>query len=808
MPKRATTIGRLLLQQTLPEDLYRDDLVLDKKGVSELLAKVGQQYPERYREISHKLVNLGHTAAYETGGNSFGLSDLLAAKAAIKYRQQLQTQLASVLDDDDISDDERDALIISITGAMSKPQEDEILAESLAEKNPLAMQLKGAGRGNPTNLASLRGSDMLMSDHHGNTIPIPITRSYSEGLDPASYFAAAYGARKSVLDTKLMTADAGYFAKQLSQAAHRLVVTAMDRDEDDGVIRGFPVDIDDNDNEGALLAIDTGGYDKNTFLTPKILRDLQARGVKRLLVRSPVASGSPEGGVYARDVGVREKGGLPGIGEQVGLTAAAAIGEPTSQGMLCLARGTRVRLASGETMPIECLLPGDRVVAIDYESQAPTTATVVRLYNNGPKLCQLTVFGRHHETQCDLVSSPDHKVLGNPYLNYFGLGELIPVKDVEHVTTFPNLDPRQAFIRTVTLSKSFENWVGMHDTFDIEIDHPDHTFLLENGLAVSNSSKHAGGVAGASATKTVGGFDAINQLVQVPEVFQGGATHATLDGTVERIDVAPAGGQFVIVNSEKHYVPQGLPLKVKAGDRIEAGDVLSEGTPNPGVITQYKGIGEGRRYFVKAFRDTYKGAGIKVHRRNVELLSRGLINHVRLTDEVGGGVPDDVLPYSVLEHNYEPRDGYRDVEPSQGVNRYLEKPVLHYSIGTKVRPSMLQDFKDFNIKSVSVHDDPPPFESEMVRGMSNLTHDQDWMTKMLGSGLKGSFSKAVQRGATSDPTGTSYVPALAQATTFGRQGLVRTPGPPIKQEESDNAPPLPKIPQPKPVRSILGSSIL
>jgi hypothetical protein len=438
-----------------------------------------------------------------------------------------------------------------------------------------------------------------------------------------------------------MTADSGYLAKQLAQAAHRLMVTALDREEDDGIIRGFPVDIDDEDNEGGLLAVDVAGYDKNTFLTPKILRDLKERGVKRLLLRSPVAGGTPEGGVYARDVGIRERGGLPGVGEQVGLTAAQALSEPLSQAML--------------------------------------------------------------------------------------------------------------------------------------------------------SSKHAGGVAGASATKTVGGFDAINQLVQVPEVFRG-AAHSTMDGSVERIENAPAGGQFITVGNKKHYVPPDHPLKVKIGDKVEAGDVLSDGVPNPAIITMYKGIGEGRRYFVKSFRDTYKSAGIKAHRRNIELLSRGLINHVRLTGEVGGGVPDDVIPYSVLEHNYEPRDGFRELSPDQAVGKYLERPVLHYSIGTKIRPSMMHDFNDFGVKAVTVHDEEPPFEAEMVRGMTNLTHDQDWMTKMLGSGLKGSLVKAVNRGATSDPTGTSYVPALAQATTFGRQGLVRTPKPTISPAEAMKIPGPPKKP--------------
>ena len=66
-------------------------------------------------------------------------------------------------------------------------------------------------------------------------------------------------------------------------------------------------------------------------------------------------------------------------------------------------------------------------------------------------------------------------------------------------------------------------------------------------------------------------------------------------------------------------------------------------------------VGEGRRYFAHAFTTAMGDAGINGHRRNVELLARGLINHVRLTDEYGPHAPGEVTQYGVLEHHYKPR---------------------------------------------------------------------------------------------------------------------------------------------------------
>ena len=251
---------------------------------------------------------------------------------------------------------------------------------------------------------------------------------------------------------------------------------------------------------------------------------------------------------------------------------------------------------------------------------------------------------------------------------------------------------------------------------------------------------------------------------QVPKKMQGGAAHATVDGMVQRVEPAAAGGHYVTINDQKHYVGEGFDVKVKKGDQVEAGDMLSDGIPNPALITQYKGVGEGRRYFVNEFRKAMASSGIQGHRRNIELLARGLINHVQLTDEMGDHAPDDIVPYSTLEHTYKPRTDHERLTPKKALGHYLERPVLHYTIGTKVRPSMLKDFEEFGVHELPVHKNPPPFQPHMVRGMYQLQHDPDWMTQMYGSGLKHSLLESTARGAVSEERGTSFIPSLATGT--------------------------------------------
>lgn len=306
--------------------------------------------------------------------------------------------------------------------------------------------------------------------------------------------------------------------------------------------------------------------------------------------------------------------------------------------------------------------------------------------------------------------------------------------------------------------------IGLRPTYDIEVDHPDHLFVLANGLITSNS-KHSGGVAGA--TQGQQGFPVIDRLVSVPSAFPGAATHAQADGTVAAVRDAPQGGKYVVVDGREHHVPVGQAVTVAPGDKVEAGDPLSDGVENPREVVAHKHVGEGRRRFVDTFMRVAQASGFRPFRRNVELVARGLIDHVELTAPHGDRVPGDVVSYTALENAWQPRGGHRVVDPREAVGQYLERPALHFSIGTRVKPSMLPAFARHGVARVAVHPDPPPFVPVMVRSHETINHDPDWMTRMLGTHLQDNLLEGVHRGDVADPAGTSFVAPLAEGVNFG-----------------------------------------
>ena len=762
------TAGQILVNEALPPDLRDYDRPLDKKGLKRLLTQVAQQYPDRYREISKRLNDLGRIVSQRTGGFSFGIEDLETPPEVKAEREKLQQDVRKILSNPDLSPEERDQQIAQAAADRMPAIQQQAYEGARRRGNPFAQQVESGARGSPANLASLLGSDVLYADPEDQPVPLPIGSSYAEGLKPAEYMAGSFGARKGVHAVKAMTAQAGALGKNIQQAAHRLVVTRRGDEEDDPnatseTPRGMPADVSDPDNEGALLAQEHAGYPRNTVVTPEIQRDLQRKGHKRMLLRSPTTSSPPEGGITARDAGVREHGRVPDIGTMTGLVASQSVSEPLSQGQLCLAEGTLVRMADGSSRFIEGIDPGEWVLGADRHGRTFPVEVVHRFYQ-GRQECHRWRIVPDRGPSATVLATEDHKV-AEPY----------PVADL--LITPLRWAPRARLDRgAVDNGRVVRGAAAPRVTraWDLEVDHPDHLFVLANGLIVSNSAKHSGGVAGQE--KAVSGFEHISQLVQSPQRIKGGATHASRDGMVTRVEDAPAGGRYVYVGGEQHHVPQDLPVRVEKGQMVEAGDRLSEGIPSPAEVVRHKGVGEGRRYWAEAMREAMQDAGLGAHRRNTETLARGLIDHVKMREPWGNHLPEDVVSYETVEQEWEPRSGAEEVEPLRAEGKYLEQPALHYTVGTKVRPSVRQELERFGVPRVKAHRDPPPFDPQFISGQQSLQYDPDWMAQMYGSGLQKSLLESARLGATSDERGTSFVPSLARATEFGSPAnTIRTP---------------------------------
>ena len=288
------------------------------------------------------------------------------------------------------------------------------------------------------------------------------------------------------------------------------------------------------------------------------------------------------------------------------------------------------------------------------------------------------------------------------------------------------------------------------------------------------NSKHAGGSARSSTS--FGGFKYVNQMFNIPETFVHEAPVAEHDGSVTEIKKAPQGGHYVVVDyagkKHEHYVHPDLNVTAKVGQNIEPGDSLSEGIPNPAKIVKYKGIGEGRVYFANQIKNTFENSQLGgINKRNFDTISKSLISHVKITNPKGLSdyLPDSIVNYHSLEKNYQPRHDSKKVRTDAAKGLYLEIPELHYTIGTRLTSSMLNNLKKHGVEYLTVHDESPGFEPEMQRLLDVPAHEHDWMHALYSTNLERRLIKAVNTGASSSITGPSPIPGLAYAVGFGKK---------------------------------------
>lgn len=277
-------------------------------------------------------------------------------------------------------------------------------------------------------------------------------------------------------------------------------------------------------------------------------------------------------------------------------------------------------------------------------------------------------------------------------------------------------------------------------------------------------SKHAGGIGGKKVINPEGedqptGFRSLERMFTTPSNFPGGAVLAPVDGTVSKIQPAAQGGTYVTVGNKTLYCSPYRTIKVKEGDKVYAGDVLTNGVPNPMELVALKGLGAGRVYFTKQLGKILKESGWGTERRNLESFSRAFLNKVEITNPDGyhNFLPGDTVNYSEIMADYEPRDNSEELEPSKAIDQYLEKPVLYYSIGTRITPEVAADLKKYQFNSILVNKEAPPFASKFMRPAEGLQKDKNWLPRLSGERLKEGLFDAARQGITDPYDSPSYV---------------------------------------------------
>jgi hypothetical protein len=291
--------------------------------------------------------------------------------------------------------------------------------------------------------------------------------------------------------------------------------------------------------------------------------------------------------------------------------------------------------------------------------------------------------------------------------------------------------------------------------------------LSEPLTQFSLNAKHA--VRTATSKDTVlGGLSGFRQLTDIPQSFFNKATLASHDGKITNVVVAPQGGHYVHVNEQSHYVPPALRVAVKRGARVEAGDRLSTGIPKPDEVVQHKGLGAGRQYLADALYDVYSESGINLDKRHLELLAKTDLNNVRIMDVDSGDLGvmrGDIVDYNRFRAAIAEQSAMRPLEDAQG--ELLGNNVLHHTVGTRITPALIAEFKRKGVKQVPVAPRVPRHEMIMKPIARTPLMNPDVLARLAHRNLKQSLLEGAAFGDRSDIHGTHPIPAFVFGAEFG-----------------------------------------
>lgn len=340
-----TTVGRLFVNNVLPEGYGFVNQQLNKKDVAKISARVLEKYgPKEATRVLDAIEALGFKYATKAGV-SVGTDDLIIDEQKDKLLEEVEKK------DDQLNAD-------YYTGLLTK-QEKKRLSEQmwmdLVEKvgkttwekyttdpnnNLVILQNSGAlPVENPVRqISGIRG---LILDPLGNIVELPLRSNYKQGLSNLEYFVAARGTRKGLADTALRTAESGYLTRRLVDVAQDVII----KEEDCGTEDSFTL----YKRSDRRLSFDerlTGRFSGENVVDPKTGEIIVKKGeeitkelaiqidntdIEQVEVRSVLTCETKHGvcqKCYGYDLGTRK---VVKNGVAVGTIAAQSMGEAATQ---------------------------------------------------------------------------------------------------------------------------------------------------------------------------------------------------------------------------------------------------------------------------------------------------------------------------------------------------------------------------------------------------------------------------------------------------------------------------------------------
>ena len=769
-----TTVGRVIVNQLIPDELGFFNGIISKKSLRGLIADVIKAVNmARACSFLDGIKNLGYRMSY-VAGLSFNLNDIIvpSEKSSIVAKGQEEVdEISNNYNMGFITDKERYNQVIDTWTHVNSDLKAAVMKHMTEDDqgfNAVYMMLDSGARGSADQIAQLAGMRGLMAKPQkagaegAQIIENPIISNFKEGMSVLEYFISSHGARKGLADTAMKTADAGYLTRRLVDVSHDVIIT----EDDCGTLRGLECRaLKEGDEVVSTLAERILGrvsvHDVINPHTSEIIvkageeiteakaQAVEDAGIEMVEIRSVLTCESKKGvcrKCYGRNLATSK---MVQLGEAVGVIAAQAIGEP----------GTQLTLRTFHSGGIAENAAANASITSKYDAKLKfeglrTVPFVDKSDESNPVECQMVV-SRLAEVQfVDPNTDINMATLTVPYGSslFFKDGDLVKKGDV-----VCKWDPFNAVIVSEYAGKlQFDNVIE-GATFKTETDETsgmteriiteskDHNVIPtvhvvdENGQVLGTYNFPVGGhianiedgqvietgttlVRIPRAVFNAGGIT--GGLPRVTELFE--ARNPTNPAVVSEIDgevtmgKLKRGNQEIIITSKtgdqrKYLVPLSRQILVQEHDAVRAGTALSDGEITPGDILAIKGPTAVQEYIVNEVQNVYRLQGVKINDKHFEIIVRQMMRKVRIDDPGDTTFLEQDLVDKLDFADENDRIWGKKVVIDEGDSENLHK-------GQIVTVRKLRDenssLKRRDLKTVTVRDAVPATSTQVLQGIT------------------------------------------------------------------------------------------
>ena len=684
-----TTVGRILVNQVVPEEVGYVNELLTKKSLRDIISVVMKKAgADKVAKFLDDIKNMGYQMAFR-GGLSFNLDAVIIPDSKEQLVAEGYQKAEAIMDDYNmglITNNERYNQIIDVWTNINNKLTKQVIDTLIKDQdgfNPVYMMLDSGARGSKEQIRQLSGMRGLMAKPQKSgveggqqVIENPILSNFKEGLSVLEYFISTHGARKGLADTALKTADAGYLTRRLVDVAQDVIIT----EEDCGTLRGLNATAIKRNDDVVQTLYDRilGRTALNDVINPlteevichagdEITEDIAAAiensPIESVDIRSVLTCASRHGvcaKCYGRNLSTAR---MVQKGEVVGVIAAQSIGEPGTQ--LTLRTFHVGGVAGGSTIETNVVSKYEGRLEIDE-------LRTVKGKNSQGEAINIVI---SRQSEFRIVDPNTNITLYTHALPYGATifmehdamvkkGDLICEWDPYNAVVIAEHDGKAAYdslIEGVTYREERDEQTGLSErvvvesrdrkniTPSIKIVSKDGEELRSYNLPVSahiavkdNGRVHVGDIL-FKIPRVVGksGGDITGGLPRVTELFEARnpsnpAIVSEIDGEVTFGKIKRGNREIIITSKSgeicKYLVPLSRQIIVQENDFVRAGMALSDGAITPSDILRILGPTKVQEYIVNEVQEVYRMQGVKINDKHFEVIVRQMMNKVQIED--------------------------------------------------------------------------------------------------------------------------------------------------------------------------------